>query len=837
MLRRMVLTSVLAALACMAGYTTASAGTLDPNLASRIAGAADAADVGVVIVAFDTAGPLDAAHLDVLRAAGVTRGLTLPNLGMVALPATAGQVRLLAAHPAVRSVWANERLQYHMDQARRVAGVDRVRTDAAMTRANGGLPLSGRGDFAVVVNDSGIDATHNDLKFGTKVIQNVEVLADTSTLAGFTPLVTIENVPNTDTVGHGTHCAGILGGTGQMSGGRYEGVAPGVKIIGTGSGAVLFILNGLGGFEYSLANQARYGIRVITNSWGSYGAFNPDNPINIASRKAYERNIVVLFSSSNSGPGRDTHNQYGKAPWVISVAAGTKEGGLASFSSRGLPRRERLGNDDPNDDFDLPTITAPGTGREFESDAGKFTAAMVSARASTNIFTNGLTDDAELSPAHVPFYTQISGTSMATPFVAGVVALLLDADPTLSVDEIREILTSTATRMPGYEDHEVGAGFVNAHAAVDKVLNRSKAYGSFLAPAFNAVYTVSGPAPVPFHVDYSPAALPGPGSSNTVPFTVEPGMSVLEVFARFDTAAETGDGNTIGIVLVDPDGATYSSGITLPILDSPRREVVVKNPKPGAWRLEVRGVRGLVALPNVSLPTSGAAVPGPVDGSIHQLLFTLEPIADIQGRADQAEIETALKSRLVDAYADGTFRPDAAVTREDFARTLSFGTALRQSLAASPRFSDVSTSLNAIAEAVTAKGSTLRDYDFTPNGMMSATAPTFAPAGTVNRLDAAVAFVRALGLDAEARARANTTVMVGTQALTDNSQIPGALRGYVQLALDRGLFEAFPAEVRVIAPGQIQVIPGPRFEPATVLTRATLAAKMNLFSARFHAGN
>jgi serine protease AprX len=437
----------------------------------------------------------------------------------------------------------------------------------------------------------------------------------------------------------------------------------------------------------------------------------------------------------------------------------------------------------------------------------------------------------------VPFYTQISGTSMATPFVAGVVALLLDADPTLSVDEIREILTSTASRMPGYEDHEVGAGFVNAHAAVDKVLNRSKAYGSFLAPAFNAAYTVSGPAPVPFHVDYTPAALPGPGSSNTVPFTVEPGMSVLEVFARFDTAAETGDGNTIGIVLVDPDGATYSSGISLPILDSPRREVVVKNPKPGAWRLEVRGVRGLAALPNVSLPTSGAAVPGPVDGSIHQLLFTLEPIADIQGRADQAEIETAIKSRLVDTYADGTFRPDAAVTREDFARTLSFGTALRQSLAASPRFSDVSTGLNAIAEAVTAKGSTLRDYDFTPNGMMSATAPTFAPAGTVNRLDAAVAFVRALGLDAEARARANTTVMVGTQALTDNSQIPGALRGYVQIALDRGLFEAFPAEVRVIAPGQIQVIPGPRFEPATVLTRATLAAKMNLFSARFHAGN
>jgi serine protease AprX len=833
----MVLGSLLAVLACLAGHSTAYAGTLDPNLGARLAGLPDSADAGVVIVAFDTAGPLDAAHLDVLRAAGITRGLTLPNLGMVALPATAGQVRALVGHPSVRSVWSNERLQYHMHQARVITGVDRVRTDAAITRANGGLPLSGKGDFSVVVNDSGIDATHNDLKLGEKVIQNVEVLADTSTLAGFTPLVTIENVPNTDTVGHGTHCAGILGGTGQMSGGRFEGVAPGAKIIGCGSGAVLFILNGLGGFEYAIANQARYNVRVITNSWGSDGAFNPDDPIQLASRKAYERNIVVLFSASNSGPGRDTHNRYGKAPWVISVAAGTKEGGLASFSSRGTPRRMRLANDDPNDDFDAPTITAPGTGREFETNSGKFTAAIVAPRASTNIFTNGLTDDAELQPADLPFYTQISGTSMATPFTAGVVALLLDADPTLSVDEIRGILTSTASKMPGYEDFEVGAGYINAYAAVDKVLNRSKAYGTFLNPTFNATYTVSGPAPAPFHVDYSPAALPGPGSSNTVAFTVEPGMSVLDVYCRFDNAAESGDGNTIGIVLVDPDGATYSSGISLPILDSPRRQVVVKNPKPGSWRLEVRGVRGLAALPNVSLPTSGAALPGPVDGTITQLLFTLAPIADIQGHPQQAEIETAIKSRLIDTHADGTFQPGSAVTRAGLARVLSYSTAVRQSLANTPRFTDVSADLGAVAEAVTATGSTLRDFDFTPQGMMAASGSTFAPNATVNRLDTAVAFVRALGLDAEARAKANTTVMVGAQAITDNSQIPGALRGYVQIALDRGLFETFPAEIRVIGPGQVQVIPGPRFEPATVMTRSVLAVKLNVFAELFRAGN
>jgi hypothetical protein len=90
-------------------------------------------------------------------------------------------------------------------------------------------------------------------------------------------------------------------------------------------------------------------------------------------------------------------------------------------------------------------------------------------------------------------------------------------------------------------------------------------------------------------------------------------MSVLDVFATFDTAIEDGDGNTIGLIVTDPLGNKYSSGIALPVLDAPSREVVVKNPVAGRWLLEVRGVRGLAAAPEVSLPTSGAAAPGPVE--------------------------------------------------------------------------------------------------------------------------------------------------------------------------------------------------------------------------------
>ena len=110
-----------------------------------------------------------------MRGLGIRGGYTFQNLGMVAAPATVAQVKALNANPNVRSIWSNDKLEYYMDQARVLAGVDRIRRDAAMTNANGGTPISGKGDFSVMVIDSGIDATHNDLKLGQTVVQNVQV--------------------------------------------------------------------------------------------------------------------------------------------------------------------------------------------------------------------------------------------------------------------------------------------------------------------------------------------------------------------------------------------------------------------------------------------------------------------------------------------------------------------------------------------------------------------------------------------------------------------------------------------------------------------------------------
>ncbi|MDQ3907131.1 MAG: S8 family serine peptidase, partial [Acidobacteriota bacterium] len=241
---RRKLTTLLAAIIVALAAHSALAAKLSPSLSAKLPALADAAPVGTVIVSFNNAGSITDAQLGVLRSIGILGGRTFPHLGMVAVNATAGQVRALVADPSVRSVWSNDQLRYYDYQARTITGVDRTRQDMGFAKLNGGLPVSGKGDFAVLIIDSGIDATHQDLKFGQTVIQNVQVLmgSDTVTNDGFTPVVALENVPNTDqSVGHGTHCAGIVAGTGQASGGKYAGVAPGAHLIGAGLGAGVFV--------------------------------------------------------------------------------------------------------------------------------------------------------------------------------------------------------------------------------------------------------------------------------------------------------------------------------------------------------------------------------------------------------------------------------------------------------------------------------------------------------------------------------------------------------------------------------------------------------------------
>jgi serine protease AprX len=813
--------------------TLLSAAVIGGSLQSKLSSVAGTDPVGLVIVSFeDNDAGLTAAHVEVLRHVGVTTGRQLPRLGMVAAILTADQVRTLAADPSVRSLYANDPLHWLIHQARVVSGAERVEMEPAFTAANNGLPLTGKGDFSVVVNDSGIDATHGDLPFGDHVIQNVQLITDENTpnavvevdpsFEGFTPLTFVENVPNTDThIGHGTHCAGIIAGTGVRSGALYRGVAPGANLIGIGSGAVEFILDALGGFEWTLANQAQYKIRVISNSWGGSGPFDPADPINVASKRAADRNIVVVFAAGNEGPAPDTMNPYAKASWVIGVAAGTKEGGLASFSSRGTSRAQRLGNSDPYDDGNAPTITAPGTGREFDTNANKFTEAIVSTRSTTNVVANGATSDTEIPTAYVPFYTQISGTSMATPHVAGVVALMLSANPKLTPAQVKQILTTTATRMPGYEDFEVGAGFINATAAVDLALNPAAAYGVFGRTSWNAQVSISKDPEQDLQVDYSPSATPGPDSSNAVAFDVASGVSLLEVTMKYGQSLEASLGNILILRLYAPDGTQYNAtGSILFVTDTPQRYLKITNPMPGHWVAEARGARGLSSVPQATSPVALAA-PDHVDFLVDRTHYALGATTanDIAGNPYETAIRTAIQFRYMDTAVNGSFQPVTLVNRLEFARVLADNTPLRQATFGTA-FTDISGTDRRIAAAVTANGATLRHWDYSVAGELAATGTQFKPKTNITRLDAAIALVRALGYDAQAHALDGSIVTAKDKAgnvvaVADLLEIPANLRGYAQLALDKGFVTA-----------KYTSLGAPLFSMNGTVTRAELASNI-----------
>jgi serine protease AprX len=343
---------------------------------------------------------------------------------------------LLTANLGAESIYYNKKLEFKLRDSRALIGAEKVWNDFGVT---------GKG-VTVAVIDSGIDATHPDLPFGDKVVQNVKFLTGSSIFEQSETLY-LENIANTDTSsGHGTHVAGTIAGNGTASEGLYKGIAPDAKLVGLGTGEAIFVVWALEAFDYVLENQAKYGIDVISNSWGTNGEYSEKDPINVASKKAHDAGMVVTFAAGNEGPDDNTLNPYSAAPWVISVAAGTKDKNLADFSSRGVKGHTLL----------HPDITAPGVD-------------IVAAKSSTGVVMNTLgttTDATYIAPEHLPFYTTASGTSMATPHISGVIALMLQANDTLQPDQVLRLLQSTADTMTGYEYHEVGAGYVNAYKAV-----------------------------------------------------------------------------------------------------------------------------------------------------------------------------------------------------------------------------------------------------------------------------------------------------------------------------------------------------------------------------------
>lgn len=336
---------------------------------------------------------------------------------------TVGQIRGLAHSPGVFRIEPDSSVSIALEGSTSEFGTDTARSTY-------GVDGSG---IKICISDTGVNPNHEQLNNG-KVVGFIDYVGGLTTAY--------------DDQGHGTHVANIAAGDGMggPSAAAHAGVAPGASILAaktldsTGNGDISNIVA-------SLQWCVDQGADVISLSIGApEGSDGADAMSQGVDSVTQTYDIPVVVAAGNSGDGAGSINSPGTAASAITVGAvaesvgvpGTSSwsGGihLAGFSSRG-PTATNLTK---------PDVVAPG----------------VSVSAANSIVTNG--------------YRVLSGTSMATPFVAGTVALALERDPSLSAGAIKALITSTAQDrgVPGI-DNNWGAGLLDGWAVVSAAGNNT----------------------------------------------------------------------------------------------------------------------------------------------------------------------------------------------------------------------------------------------------------------------------------------------------------------------------------------------------------------------------
>lgn len=252
-----------------------------------------------------------------------------------------------------------------------------------------------------------------------------------------------------DDNGHGTHCAGDAAGNGNASDGKYRGPAYEANLIGVkvldkmGSGNLSDVMAGV---EWCINQRDELDIDVISMSLGVPSSGGSDPLAQVVS-EAWAKGLTVVAAAGNSGPEERTIASPGIVPEIITVGASDDQNtvdrsddSVADFSSRG-PTPEGVTK---------PDIVSPGVN-------------IVSLRTPGS-YLDKYSGKEDVNDS----YTSLSGTSMATPIVAGIAAQLLQQNPSLAPDDVKEALTSTAESL-GEEPNVQGQGLVNALDALEAI--------------------------------------------------------------------------------------------------------------------------------------------------------------------------------------------------------------------------------------------------------------------------------------------------------------------------------------------------------------------------------
>ncbi|MBQ1033083.1 S8 family serine peptidase [Micromonospora sp. C97] len=343
----------------------------------------------------------------------VIRGAALASdkssLGAVWETVTTGPAGArLDAAGGVERIWLDGRRRVTLDHS-----VPQIGAPAAWAAGFTGAGVS------VAVLDTGVDATHPDLAGKVAEARNFTEATDAR-----------------DTVGHGTHVASTIAGSGAASGGKYRGVAPDATLLdgkvcedaGCSDSAIL------AGMQWAAVEKKAAVVNMSLSGWDT-----PEvDPLEeaVQTLTAQTGTLFVLAAGNDGSDG--SVGSPASADAGLAVGAVDRDDELADFSSRG----PRVG-----DDAVKPDITAPGVD-------------IVAAR-SANGFIGDPVDDR---------YVTISGTSMATPHVAGSAALLAQQHPGWRADRIKATLMAAAKPHPEQTAYQQGAGRVDvAHAITQQV--------------------------------------------------------------------------------------------------------------------------------------------------------------------------------------------------------------------------------------------------------------------------------------------------------------------------------------------------------------------------------
>jgi subtilisin family serine protease len=395
----------------------------------------------------------------------------------------------------------------------------RVRADLSDSVAQVGAPEAWAAGYdgsgvKVAVLDTGIDEQHPDV--AGQVAEQKSFVPDGSTK---------------DVVGHGTHVASTVLGTGAASGGTEKGVAPGArllvgKVLGDdGFGEDSWIIDGM---EWAAAHAD-----VVSMSLGSTEASDGQDPMSLALNSLSESTGALFVVAAGNNGAEGTIGSPGAAQDALTVGAVDGTDQLAYFSSMG----PRIG-----DQGLKPDITAPGVD-------------ILAARSQYMSEGEGS-------------YVTMSGTSMATPHVAGAAAILAQRHPTWTAPQLKDALMSSARELAGYSPYQVGTGRLDVPAALRELRATGSAFLGFdrwphpdTTPLSTTVtYTNDGDASVDLTLatEVSDATgTPAPDGTFTLsqPTVTVPAHGSTDVTVTVDRGL-TADGTRFAGTLKATDGTT-----------------------------------------------------------------------------------------------------------------------------------------------------------------------------------------------------------------------------------------------------------------------------------------